>query len=146
MTKKVSFFRGCGWGRGAVEQGETPLECAHRELQEELGCIVDKMYPICIDTGVMPLNLSDGSMRYGFHIPIIPAWCCLPNWDRSLWATGNKQMLITGSVPPYWQFQIRGNTVSNHSKFIRLLKHFQPAENLVYFELVNIRNKYEITR
>ncbi|MBF0235851.1 MAG: NUDIX domain-containing protein [Desulfamplus sp.] len=45
------------WGffSGRIERGETPLECAHRELYEELGLLVDEMHPISIDIVKVPL-------------------------------------------------------------------------------------------
>jgi ADP-ribose pyrophosphatase len=30
-----------------IESGETPIEVAHRELQEEAGLVVEKLIPIC---------------------------------------------------------------------------------------------------
>lgn len=47
------------WGffSGAVELGETPLECAYREFHEELDCVVDKMYPLGIDTAEVPFEI-----------------------------------------------------------------------------------------
>jgi len=48
------------WGffSGAVEPGETPLQSAHRELYEELGCEVDEMYPLGIDTADVPFKIE----------------------------------------------------------------------------------------
>lgn len=44
------------WGffSGAVEDGETPLECAKREIYEELGYNPDVMYPLSVDTASVP--------------------------------------------------------------------------------------------
>jgi 8-oxo-dGTP diphosphatase len=57
------------WGffSGAVESGETPLQCAHRELHEELGCMAEKMYPLGVDRAVVPFKITLHS--FYCHLP-----------------------------------------------------------------------------
>lgn len=57
------------WGffSGAVEPGESPLECAHRELHEELGCVVENMFPLAVDIADVPFKIMIHS--YYCHLP-----------------------------------------------------------------------------
>ena len=57
------------WGffSGAVEPDESPLQCAHRELHEELGFIVDEMYPLGVDTADVPFAIKLHS--FYCHLP-----------------------------------------------------------------------------
>lgn len=57
------------WGffSGSFEPGETPLECAHRELYEELGFKVNQMYPLAVDS----IDVPSETVLHSFY-------CCLP--------------------------------------------------------------------
>lgn len=57
------------WGffSGSIESGETPLECAHRELYEELGCVVNTMHPLSVETAEVPHRITLHS--FYCHLP-----------------------------------------------------------------------------
>ena len=53
------------WGffSGEIELGETPLECARRELHEEIACSPVEMHPLSIDRVNVPME----TILYSFY-------------------------------------------------------------------------------
>lgn len=66
QKKGIAFPGHWGFLSGTIEPGEIPLQCARRELWEEIGCITDEWTALSVDRVYAP----DDIIAYSFCFPI----------------------------------------------------------------------------